>query len=58
MLTVKIKNYRWLIAALFFTTTINYLDRQKAAGNLAGGYRLIFTLCRFTYLIAGLLFIY
>lgn len=28
------------------------LDSYKAAGNLAGGYYLIFTLCGFTYLIA------
>ena len=28
------------------------LDTYKAAGNLAGGYHLIFTLCGFTYLIA------
>ncbi len=28
------------------------LDTYKAAGNLAGGYHLIFTLCGFTYLVA------
>jgi ACS family hexuronate transporter-like MFS transporter len=31
------------------------LDSYKAAGNLAGGYHLIFTLCGFTYLVAWLI---
>jgi len=31
------------------------LDSYKVAGNLAGGYHLIFTLCGFTYLIAWLI---
>jgi ACS family hexuronate transporter-like MFS transporter len=31
------------------------LDNYKAAGNLAGGYHLIFTLCGFTYLIAWII---
>ncbi|HTE23298.1 MFS transporter [Flavitalea sp.] len=31
------------------------LDSYKAAGNLAGGYHLIFTLCGFTYLIAWII---
>jgi ACS family hexuronate transporter-like MFS transporter len=30
----------------------NLLDTYKVAGNLTGGYNLIFTLCGFTYLIA------
>ena len=30
----------------------NLLDRYKAAGNLAGGYHVIFTLCGCTYLVA------
>ena len=31
------------------------LDSYKAAGNIAGGYHLIFTLCGFTYLIAWII---
>jgi ACS family hexuronate transporter-like MFS transporter len=31
------------------------LDSYKAAGNLAGGYHLIFTLCGFTYLVAWII---
>ena len=31
------------------------LDTYKAAGNLAGGYNIIFTICGFTYLIAWLI---
>ncbi|MEP7110314.1 MAG: MFS transporter [Ferruginibacter sp.] len=31
------------------------LDRYKEAGNLAGGYHLIFTICGFTYLIAWII---
>lgn len=31
------------------------LDSYKAAGNLAGGYNIIFTICGFTYLIAWLI---
>lgn len=30
----------------------NLLDTYKAAGNLVGGYNLLFTLCGFTYLVA------
>lgn len=31
------------------------LDSYKAAGNLAGGYNIIFTICGFTYLVAWLI---
>lgn len=31
------------------------LDNYKAAGNLAGGYNILFTICGFTYLIAWLI---
>ncbi|NIJ54162.1 MFS transporter [Dyadobacter arcticus] len=31
------------------------LDTYKAAGNLAGGYNIIFTICGFTYLVAWLI---
>jgi ACS family hexuronate transporter-like MFS transporter len=31
------------------------LDRYKAAGNLEGGYNIIFTICGFTYLVAWLI---
>ncbi len=31
------------------------LDQYKAAGNLAGGYNILFTICGFTYLIAWLI---
>lgn len=34
------------------------LDRYKAAGDLTGGYNLLFTICGFTYLIAWLLIHY
>lgn len=33
----------------------NLLDTYKAAGNLAGGYNIIFTICGFTYLLAWLI---
>ena len=33
----------------------NLLDTYKAAGNLAGGYNVLFTICGFTYLIAWLI---
>ena len=28
MPVIKIKNYRWIIVVLLFSTTINYIDRQ------------------------------
>ena len=31
------------------------LDRYKAAGNLTGGYNILFTICGFTYLVAWLI---
>jgi len=41
------------IGGILFPILIgSLLDTYKAAGNLAGGYHLIFTLCGFTYLIA------
>ncbi len=41
------------IGGILFPVLIgSLLDSYKAAGNLAGGYHLIFTLCGFTYLIA------
>jgi ACS family hexuronate transporter-like MFS transporter len=40
------------IGGIFFPVFVGYLlDTYKAAGNLAGGYNLLFTLCGFTYLI-------
>ena len=41
------------IGGILFPILIgSLLDTYKAAGNLAGGYHLIFTLCGFTYLVA------
>jgi len=41
------------IGGILFPILIgSLLDSYKAAGNLAGGYHVIFTLCGFTYLIA------
>jgi ACS family hexuronate transporter-like MFS transporter len=41
------------IGGILFPILIgSLLDSYKAAGNLAGGYHLIFTLCGFTYLFA------
>jgi ACS family hexuronate transporter-like MFS transporter len=41
------------IGGILFPILIGFLlDTYKAAGNLAGGYHLIFTLCGFTYLVA------
>ncbi|MCW3107507.1 MAG: transporter, partial [Segetibacter sp.] len=41
------------IGGILFPILIgSLLDSYKAAGNLSGGYHLIFTLCGFTYLIA------
>ncbi|MGI8635882.1 MAG: MFS transporter [Segetibacter sp.] len=41
------------IGGILFPILIgSLLDSYKAAGNLAGGYHLIFTLCGFTYLVA------
>jgi ACS family hexuronate transporter-like MFS transporter len=41
------------IGGILFPILIgSLLDTYKAAGNLAGGYHLIFTICGFTYLIA------
>ena len=39
----------WILFPILIGTL---LDTYKAAGNLAGGYHLIFTICGFTYLIA------
>jgi ACS family hexuronate transporter-like MFS transporter len=44
------------IGGILFPILIgSLLDNYKAAGNLAGGYHLIFTLCGFTYLIAWII---
>jgi len=41
------------VGGILFPMLVGYLlDRYKAAGNLAGGYNLLFTMCGFTYLIA------
>lgn len=41
------------IGGILFPLLIgSLLDRYKAAGNLAAGYHIIFTLCGFTYLVA------
>ncbi|GAB3938283.1 MFS transporter [Larkinella terrae] len=39
------------VGGIFFPMLVGYLlDTYKAAGNLAGGYNLLFTICGFTYL--------
>ncbi|MFC5408579.1 MFS transporter [Larkinella bovis] len=39
------------VGGIFFPMLVGYLlDSYKAAGNLAGGYNLLFTICGFTYL--------
>jgi ACS family hexuronate transporter-like MFS transporter len=44
------------IGGILFPILIgSLLDSYKAAGNLAGGYHLIFTLCGFTYLFAWII---
>ena len=44
------------VGGILFPILIGYLlDSYKSAGNLAGGYHLIFTLCGFTYLIAWII---
>lgn len=44
------------VGGIFFPMLIgSLLDSYKAAGNLAGGYNIIFTICGFTYLIAWLI---
>jgi ACS family hexuronate transporter-like MFS transporter len=44
------------IGGILFPILIgSLLDSYKSAGNLAGGYHLIFTLCGFTYLIAWII---
>lgn len=41
------------IGGIFFPMLVGYLlDTYKAAGNLGGGYNLLFTICGFTYLTA------
>jgi ACS family hexuronate transporter-like MFS transporter len=41
------------VGGILFPILIGYLlDSFKAAGNLAGGYHLIFTICGCTYLVA------
>jgi ACS family hexuronate transporter-like MFS transporter len=40
------------VGGILFPIFVGYLlDKYKAAGNLPGGYNLLFTLCGFTYLI-------
>ncbi len=44
------------VGGIFFPMLIgSLLDTYKAAGNLAGGYNIIFTICGCTYLIAWLI---
>ncbi len=44
------------VGGIFFPMLIgNLLDTYKAAGNIAAGYNIIFTICGFTYLIAWLI---
>lgn len=44
------------VGGIFFPMLIgNLLDTYKAAGNLAGGYNIIFTICGCTYLVAWLI---
>jgi len=44
------------IGGILFPILIgSILDTYKAAGNIAGGYHIIFTLCGFTYLIAWII---
>jgi ACS family hexuronate transporter-like MFS transporter len=44
------------IGGIFFPLLVGYLlDTYKAAGNIAGGYQLIFTICGLTYLTAWLI---
>ena len=41
------------VGGIFFPILIgSLLDGYKAAGNLAGGYHVIFTICGCTYLVA------
>ncbi|WP_420151873.1 MFS transporter [Spirosoma sp.] len=44
------------LGGIFFPMLVgNLLDQYKAAGNLTGGYNVLFTICGFTYLIAWLI---
>ncbi|HLL94362.1 MAG TPA: MFS transporter [Spirosoma sp.] len=41
------------VGGIFFPMLVgSLLDTYKAAGNLAGGYNILFTICGFTYLVA------
>ncbi|MCY7352211.1 MAG: MFS transporter [Cytophagaceae bacterium] len=44
------------VGGIFFPMLVgSLLDTYKAAGNLAGGYNVLFTICGFTYLIAWII---
>jgi ACS family hexuronate transporter-like MFS transporter len=44
------------VGGILFPMLVGYLlDTYKAAGNLVGGYHLIFTLCGSTYLVAWII---
>lgn len=44
------------VGGIFFPMLVGYLlDTYKAAGNLQGGYNILFTICGFTYLLAWII---
>ena len=44
------------VGGIFFPMLVgSLLDTYKAAGNLAGGYNILFTICGFTYLLAWII---
>ena len=44
------------VGGMLFPIVVGYiLDRYKAAGNLIGGYNLLFIICGLTYLFAWLI---
>ncbi len=44
------------VGGIFFPMLVgSLLDTYKAAGNLAGGYNVLFTICGFTYLVAWII---
>jgi len=44
------------VGGILFPMLVGYLlDTYKAAGNLSGGYNLLFTICGFTYLVAWII---
>ena len=44
------------VGGIFFPMLVgSLLDSYKAAGNLAGGYNILFTICGFTYLLAWII---